>query len=57
MPYMEQGPDNDLDYEHNDESIMNQQMFEEQGNEKDEGKRILKKVDERVRILKVGWKS
>ena len=49
---MEQGQVNDLDYEDNDETIMNKKMFEEEVNEKDEGNRIIKKVDGRVRLLK-----
>ena len=49
---MEQGHVNDLDYEENDETIMNKKMFEEEVNEKDEGNRIIKKVDGRVRLLK-----
>ena len=49
---MEQGQVNDLDYEDNDETIMNNKMFEEEVNEKDEGNRIIKKVDGRVRLLK-----
>ena len=47
---MEQGQVNDLDYEDNDETIMNKKMFEEEVNEKDEGNRIIKKVDGRLRL-------
>jgi hypothetical protein len=49
---MEQGPDNDVNYEDNDESIMKQTIFEEEENEKDERNMISKKVDGRVRLLK-----
>ena len=52
MPYIEQGPVNDFDYEDNDESIMNKKMFEEEVNGKDERNMISKRVDGRVRLLK-----
>ena len=45
---MEQGQVNDLDYEDNDESTMNQKMVEEEVNEKDEGKQDFQEG---------GWKS
>ena len=45
-------PVNDFDYEDNDESLMNQQMLEEEVNENDERNMISKKVDGRVRLLK-----
>ena len=49
---MGQDPVNDLDYYDNDESIMNQKMFEEEVNGKDERNMISKRVDGRVRLLK-----